>query len=123
MQADYGYVALFLLIAVAFASVTLIIPATLRLLKVIPQKPSAVKGSPFECGMEATGSAWVQFNFRYYFYALAFLIIDVLVVFLYPWAVSARGLGTAGLVVILTLVGIVMVGYLYAWKKKVLEWM
>ncbi|MBI2852907.1 MAG: NADH-quinone oxidoreductase subunit A [Chloroflexi bacterium] len=122
MQGDYGYVVLFLLIAVGFAAFTLILPAALRSLKVIPQKPSAVKGTAFECGMEPIGQAWSQFNFRYYFYALAFLVIDVLVVFLYPWAVSARGLGVAGLVVILTLVGIVMVGYVYAWKKGVLKW-
>lgn len=123
MQADYGYIALFLLIAVSFAAFTLTIPAALRFFKIIIlQKPSAVKGSPFECGMEPIGSAWVQFNFRYYFYALVFLVIDVLVIFLYPWAVSARGLGLAGLLGVLVLLGIVMTGYVYAWKKKVLQW-
>lgn len=122
MLTDYGYIALFLLVAIAFAVTTLLIPATLRLLKVIPQHPSAVKGAPFECGMEPIGEAWGQFNFRYYFYALAFLVIDVLVVFLYPWAVSVRKLGLSGLIEILTLMAIVTVGYLYAWKKGALEW-
>ena len=122
MLVDYGYIALFLLAAVAFAVTTLILPITLRLLKIIPRNPTPVKDSPFECGMEAIGQAWVQFNFRYYFYALVFLVIDVLVVFLYPWAVSIRELGLAGLIEVLTLIAIVVVGYIYAWKKGVLEW-
>jgi NADH-quinone oxidoreductase subunit A len=72
--------------------------------------------------METIGTAWVQFNFRYYFYALVFLVLDVLVVFLYPWAVNIRGLGYAGLIGVLTLIFIVLIGYIYAWRKKVLEW-
>jgi NADH-quinone oxidoreductase subunit A len=72
--------------------------------------------------METIGKTWVQFNFRYYFFALIFLALDVLVVFLYPWAVQLRQLGTFSLYVILILVAIVLVGYIYAWKKKVLEW-
>ena len=69
-----------------------------------------------------TGSTWVQFNFRYYFYALVFLVLDVLVVFLYPWAVSLRELGYSGLLGVLVLIAITTVGYIYAWKKKALEW-
>jgi len=72
--------------------------------------------------METIGKTWVQFNFHYYFYALVFLALDVLVVFLYPWAVGLRQLGTFSLVAVLILVFIIFVGYLYAWKKKVLEW-
>ena len=72
--------------------------------------------------METIGRSWVQFNFRYYFYALIFLALDILVVFLYPWAVSVRQLGFFGLIAILILVFIVVVGYMYAWRKKVLEW-
>jgi NADH-quinone oxidoreductase subunit A len=72
--------------------------------------------------METIGKTWVQFNFRYYFYALVFLVVDVLVVFLYPWAVGLRDLGYYGLIGVLILLAIVIVGYVYAWKKKVLEW-
>ena len=72
--------------------------------------------------METIGKTYVQFNFRYYYYALVFLALDVLVVFIYPWAVGLKQLGFAGLIGILTLVSIVVVGYLYAWRKKVLEW-
>ena len=72
--------------------------------------------------METIGKTWVQFNFRYYFYALVFLVIDVLIVFLYPWAVALKDLGYAGLIGVLVLMVIVLVGYVYAWRKKVLEW-
>ncbi len=99
-----------------------VIPIALRYVKLVPNNPNPIKNSIFECGMETIGKTWVQFNFHYYFYALIFLAIDVLVIFLYPWAVQFRQLGLASLVVVLILVGIVLVGYLYAWKKKVLEW-
>jgi len=88
MAVQYGYIGLFLVFAVLFAAVTIVLPFTLILLKIIPRKPSAAKGSPFECGMETIGKTWVQYNFRYYLYALVFLAIDVLVVFLYPWALA-----------------------------------
>jgi len=119
---DYGYIGLFLVVAILFTVTTLLIPVTLRLLKVIPKNPTPTKQSPFECGMETIGKTWVQFNFRYYFYALVFLVVDVLVVFLYPWAVGLRQLGYAGLISVVVLLCFVVVGYLYAWRKKVLEW-
>ena len=99
-----------------------IIPIILRYAKIVPSRPNPTKYTIFECGVETIGKTWVQFNFHYYFYALIFLALDVLVVFLYPWAVQLRELGTSSLVVVLVLVGIVLVGYFYAWRKKVLEW-
>jgi NADH-quinone oxidoreductase subunit A len=99
-----------------------IIPIVLRILKIVPGNPNPVKNSIFECGMETIGKTWVQFNFRYYFYALVFLALDVLVIFLYPWAVQLRQLGAFSLYAVLILVAIILVGYVYAWKKKVLEW-
>jgi|TARA_Y100000310_G_scaffold206478_1_gene206880 NADH-quinone oxidoreductase subunit A len=122
MATDYIYIALFLLAAILFVVTTLLIPVTLRFLKIIPHNPTPVKGSPFECGVETIGKTWVQFNLRYYLYALVFLIIDVLVVFLYPWAVNIRHLGLTGLIEMLILLTIVTVGYIYAWKKGALEW-
>ena len=122
MLVNYGYIGLFLIVAVLFTVSTLLIPVTLRFLKIIPKNPSSIKSSPFECGMETIGKTWVQFNFRYYFYALVFLILDVLVVFLYPWAVNLRELGYPSLIGILIVVLILVVGYIYAWRKKVLEW-
>ncbi len=122
MAVQYGYIGLFLLVAILFAASTILIPLALTLLRVIPRKPSADKESPFECGMETIGKSWVQFNFRYYLYALVFLAIDVLVVFLYPWAVGARALGWPGLVAVIALLIVITVGYIYAWKKGALEW-
>ena len=122
MLTGYGYIALFLVIAAGFAITTIVLPATLSRMKVIPRRPNSVKYKNFECGLETIGKTWVQFNFRYYFYALVFLAIDVLVIFLYPWAVSLRDTGYSGLVGVIILLAIVVVGYLYAWKKKVLEW-
>jgi NADH-quinone oxidoreductase subunit A len=122
MLASYGLIGLFFVVVLVFSLALIIIPIVLRLLKIIPSHPNPVKNSIFECGVETIGKTWVQFNFRYYFYALVFLALDVLVIFLYPWAVQLRALGAYSLYAVLVLVAIVLVGYLYAWKKKVLEW-
>ena len=122
MLASYGLIGLFLIVAILFSLVMVVLPIVLRYLKIVPNHPNPIKNSIFECGMETIGKTWVQFNFRYYFYALIFLALDVLVVFLYPWAVQLRQLGTFSLYVVLIMVGILLVGYVYAWKKKALEW-
>jgi NADH-quinone oxidoreductase subunit A len=98
------------------------LPKFPRFMQVVPYNPTPVKSSTFECGMETIGTAWVRFNFRYYFYALVFIALDILVVFLYPWAVELRGLGLFGLIAALVFIFIIVIGYIYAWKKKVLEW-
>jgi NADH-quinone oxidoreductase subunit A len=157
LLADYGYIGLFLIVAIFFAVTTLLLPFSLslparlaiyfrrftgylethypflvrfipplpkfpRFMQVVPYNPTPVKSSTFECGMETIGTAWVRFNFRYYFYALVFIALDILVVFLYPWAVELRGLGLFGLIAALVFIFIIVIGYIYAWKKKVLEW-
>ena len=122
MLTNYSYIGLFLVVAILFAVTTLLLPLSLRFIRIVPHKPNPVKSSTFECGMETIGKTWVQFNFRYYFYALMFLVIDVLVVFLYPWAVDLRQLGRFGFIGMLIFVFIVVIGYIYAWRKKVLEW-
>jgi len=120
--ANYGYVGLFLVVAIALAFIIIILPVLLRFIGISPHNPSAAKNATYECGLETIGKTWVQFNFRYYFYALIFLALDVLVVFLYPWAVALRQLGGYGLGAIIIILAIIMVGYIYAWNKKVLEW-
>ncbi|MSQ41377.1 MAG: NADH-quinone oxidoreductase subunit A [Dehalococcoidia bacterium] len=92
-----------------------------------PQRPTSVKLEMYECGMEPIGGKWIQFNFRYYLFALLFLVFDVLGVLLYPWAVELRNLGALGLGWpalggVMVFVGLVTVGWVYAWKKKGLEW-
>jgi len=120
--ADFGLVALFLIVAIFFAATTILLPVTLKYLRVVPKKPSAAKSSTYECGMTTIGKTWIQFNFRYYFYALLFVALDVLVLFLYPWAVGLRDLGIFAFVGMLIFIAIVIVGYIYAWRKRVLEW-
>ena len=122
MLADYGLIGLFFVVVIIFSLTMVIIPIILRLLRIIPSRPNPIKNSIFECGMETIGKTWVQFNFRYYFYALVFLALDILVVFLYPWAVQIRELGAASLIMVLIFVFIILIGYIYAWQKKVLEW-
>ena len=122
MLANYGYIGLFLVVAIFFAVTTLLLPFFLRFIRIVPHKPNPIKSSTYECGMETIGKSWVQFNFRYYFYALLFLALDVLVVFLYPWAVALKQLGYSGFIGVFIFIFIVVVGYVYAWRKKVLEW-
>ncbi|MFC1920786.1 NADH-quinone oxidoreductase subunit A [Chloroflexota bacterium] len=122
MLTNYGYIGLFIIVTIGFSLLMVLIPIILRFVKVVPHNPNPIKNLTFECGMETIGKTWVQFNFRYYFYALVFLALDILVVFLFPWAVELKQLGQAGLVAILVMLFIVIVGYLYAWRKKVLEW-
>lgn len=122
MLTDYAYIGLFLLVAIAMAAVMILLPLFLRLIRLAPHKPNAVKNSTFECGMETIGKTLVRFNFRYYFYALLFIAMDILVLFIYPWAVGLRQLGWTGFFAILVFIFLIIIAYLYAWKKKVLEW-
>ncbi len=122
MLANYGYIGLFILAAIFFAVTTLLIPTILGMIGIVPRKPNPIKNATYECGMETIGRSWVQFNFRYYFYALMFITLDVMVVFIYPWAVGLRQLRYAGLLAIVIFILIILVGYIYAWRKRVLEW-
>jgi NADH-quinone oxidoreductase subunit A len=119
---DFAYIGLFFIAAFTVAAVMMLLPVLLRLIGLIPKKPNAVKNAPFECGMETIGKTWVRFNFRYYFYALLFVTMDVIVLFIYPWAVGLKQIGYIALIVMGIFLFLIMVGYLYAWKKKVLEW-
>ena len=79
-------------------------------------------GTPYECGVETEGDAWGQFNVRYYVVALLFVVFDVEVVFLYPWAVAFRQLGLFAFVEAALFLVVLLVGYVYAWRRKALEW-
>lgn len=119
---DFGYIGICLIAAFAFAATTILLPVTLRLLGLVPKKPNPTKYTTYECGMETVGNTWVQFNFRYYFFALLFVVFDIQVVFLYPWAVHFGQLRVFGLVEMLAFVLILLVGFVYAWRKGVLRW-
>jgi len=119
---QFGYIGLFVVVAILFAAFVLLIPYLLRFIRVVPHNPTPTKTSTFECGMETVGPSWVQFNFRYYFYALIFVALDVMIIFLYPWAVALKNLGVSALIAVIVFILIIAVGYIYAWRNKVLEW-
>ncbi len=81
------------------------------------------KGEPYECGIATTGTSWIQFNVGYYLFALIFLVFDVELVFMYPWAVAVKSIGVVALVEIIIFMFILFMGLLYAWKKGALKWM
>ena len=93
---------------------------TARMLR--PHRPNPAKNSTYECGEEAVGSAWVKFNIRFYVVALIFIIFDVEVVFLFPWATVFKQLGVFALVDALVFAGILILGLAYAWVKGDLDW-
>ena len=80
------------------------------------------KGEPYECGIPTQGRTWIQFNVGYYLFALIFLIFDVELIFLYPWAVSVKAVGWVALVEIVIFFFILFIGLLYAHKKGALKW-
>jgi NADH-quinone oxidoreductase subunit A len=120
--ADFGYIGILLIVGILFMVTTLLLPFTLSFFKIVPKKSNPTKTSTYECGMETIGKTWVQYNFRFYFFAVLFVALDVLTVFLYPWAVNIKGLGLFGLIAVAVFFVILMVGYIYAWLKGALEW-
>ena len=90
---------------------------------VAPKSFNLAKSEPYECGIPTEGPAWIQFNVGYYLFALIFLVFDVEMVFMYPWAVAVKGIGIPGLVEIVVFMFILFMGLLYAWKKGALKWM
>jgi NADH-quinone oxidoreductase subunit A len=87
-----------------------------------PRRPNPVKSAPFECGMEQISTARMQFSIKFSVIAMLFIIFDIEVAFLYPWAVLFRQLGILGLVEMLFFLLVLTVGLLYAWKRGALEW-
>ena len=117
MVTSFGPIVLAAVIATVFGLLPLIISALL-----VPRHPDRVKNAPYECGVETIGPTAIQFNNRFYLYALVFVIFDVEAVFLFPWAVVYRQLGTYALAEMGIFVGLLLIGFIYAWRKKALEW-
>ena len=86
------------------------------------KKPSAVKLAPYECGMPLIGTARERFSIKFYIIAMLFILFDIEAVFLYPWAVVFKKLGMFGFVEMGVFIVILLVGYVYVWKKGALEW-
>ena len=87
-----------------------------------PKSFNPQKGEPYECGIPTRGESMSQFRVGYYLFAILFLMFDVETVFLYPWAVEMRSMGTAGLISIAVFFSILVLGLVYAWRKGALEW-
>lgn len=87
-----------------------------------PSTRGPEKRTTYESGMEPVGGAWIQFNIRYYMFALVFVIFDVETVFLYPWAVAFNTLGLLAFVEALIFIAILVIALVYAWRKGALEW-
>ena len=87
-----------------------------------PHKPNSIKQSTYECGVETVGDTWVQFKVQYYIYGLIFLVFDIEVIFLYPWAVIGKLLGPFAFYAMAFFLVALLVGFAYVWKKGGLEW-
>ncbi len=122
MLEQYGIITLLLVVAIVFPLGGILTSRLLQLLGARPDNPDPVKLDTYECGLETIGSTWVRFDFRYYFYALLFVIFDVETAFLFPWAVHFKQLALFGLIEMAIFIAILAVGFIYAWKKRALEW-
>jgi len=87
-----------------------------------PSKPNAEKDSPYECGFEAFGDARMKFDVRFYLVAILFIIFDLEIAFFFPWAVVLDKIGLVGFWAMMIFLGILVVGFIYEWKKGALEW-
>ncbi len=87
-----------------------------------PRRPDAAKNSPYECGFEAFEDARMKFDVRYYLVAILFILFDLEIAFLFPWAVSLKEIGTAGFWAMMLFLAILVVGFAYEWKMGALDW-
>jgi NADH:ubiquinone oxidoreductase subunit 3 (subunit A) len=115
--ASHSAILAFIVVGAAFLTVNLLLWKVIR-----PSRFSEEKLTTYECGENPTGSAWIQFNIRFYVFALIFIIFDVEAVFLLPWAVVFRQLGTLAFLEGLVFIGILVVALAYVWRKGDLEW-
>ncbi len=113
----YFPILLFIFVALAFGVVTLLLSYLVQ-----PKYPEPEKLTTYECGSEPFSDARMPFPVRYYIFAMLFVIFDIEVIFLYPWAVVFTKIGFIGLIEMLIFIGLFLVAYIYAWRKGALEW-
>lgn len=116
-MSGYLPVLIFAAFIVGFGVLSLLVARLLR-----PSRPNEAKLANYECGAEPIGSAWVQFPVGFYLVALVFIVFDTLAVFLFPWALVLRAVGLPAFWVMAAFVGIIGLGWLYAYREGVLEW-
>jgi len=114
-----GWLSILIMIALGagFALVSVVLSGLLG-----PKKPSPEKSAPYECGMPAVGDARERQSVKFYLVAMIFLLFDIEVAFLYPWAMALRDLGWSGFVQVLLFMGLLLAGYIYVWRKGALDW-
>jgi NADH-quinone oxidoreductase subunit A len=117
MLQQYFPILLFILVGLAVG----VVPVALGWL-IGPNKPDSEKLSPYECGFEAFEDARMRFDVRYYLVAILFILFDLEIAFLFPWAVVLEEIGTFGFVSMIVFVAILVVGFIYEWKKGALDW-
>jgi NADH-quinone oxidoreductase subunit A len=117
MPSGYVPIFIFLIIAILFPVVTIIAAKLIR-----PSAPSVTKLEAYECGIKAASDSRGRYTVRFYIIAILFVIFDVETIFLFPWAVKYRALGWFGVCEVLVFLAILIVGYIWAYKKKALEW-
>ena len=117
MLTEFGKIFVFIILAGAFVGIALFVSMLIR-----PKRPSYEKDMIYECGENPEGSPWIKFNIRFYVVALIFLIFDVEVVMLFPWAINYKDYGFYGFIVGAIFLIILFIGMLYEWRKGDLEW-
>ena len=117
MPSGYLPIFLFLIVAILFPVVTIAVAKLIR-----PSTPSLTKLEAYECGIKAASSSRGRYTVRFYIIAILFVIFDVETIFLFPWAVKYRTLGWFGVAEMIVFLGILVVGYIWAYKKGALEW-
>ncbi len=117
MLENYFPILLFILVGLAFGVVPILAGWLLA-----PNRPDSEKLSPYECGFEAFEDARMKFDVRYYLIAILFILFDLEIAFLFPWAVVLKDIGLFGFVAMAIFLGILVVGFIYEWMKGALEW-
>ena len=114
-----GWISILIMIALGagFALISVVLSSVLG-----PRKPSPEKSAPYECGMPAIGDSRERQSVKFYLVAMIFLLFDIEVAFLYPWAIAFRDLGMTGFWQLLTFFGLLLVGYIYVWRKGAFDW-
>jgi NADH-quinone oxidoreductase subunit A len=116
-QENWLVIAIFFGMALGIAMSMMLIPILLR-----PKNPNAVKSTPYESGMPPIGQAQSRYTIRYYLVAMLFVVFDIEAVFFYPWAVAFNQIGWYGMIEMVLFVVLLLVAYIYAWRKGALDW-
>ncbi len=117
MLENYFPILLFILVGLAVGVGPLVLGKL-----VSPHKPDAAKNSPYECGFEAFEDARMKFDVRYYLVAILFILFDLEIAFLFPWAVVIQEIGLSGFIALMFFLGVLVIGFIYEWMKGALEW-